>query len=88
MFMSFGSKAVEGGRESTHKKPGQSLGRENEDPNLGTVGDTSFLWSAGVRGQCACNKVFVLCVHSRVKGTCIPNEFGGLHVRSLARLLK
>lgn len=56
MFMSFGPKAVEGGRESTHKKPGQSLGWENEDPNLGIVGDTSFLWSAVVRGQCACTK--------------------------------
>lgn len=61
MFMSFGPKAVKGGRESTHKKPGQSLGRENEDPNLGTVGDTSSLWSAVVGGSVPAQSIRALC---------------------------
>lgn len=91
----FGPKTVEGGRESTQKEtmerksaPVGEAGESSEGrgrPKPGPVGDVRLcrqLWLGAVRPS------KVSFVHPRVKGTFIPNEFGGSHFRSLPCLPK
>lgn len=84
-----------GGRESTQKEPMErksvpvaEAGESSEGrgrPKPSPVGDARLCRQLWLGAVCPPKVSFV---HPRVKGTFIPNEFGGSHFRSLTCLPK